>query len=106
MSARTNMGGFSSLDARSKKSVNVTEKTNISSESKAESEITGEAKSTVSMTIRLSNENWRRIGELKFTDGLNFQQAVMEGLNRVLQARGQKPLTEQASNDTKTPKAK
>jgi hypothetical protein len=103
MSTKTNLAGFAGLDARTKKSTSEPEK-NAMREGKGELESSGEAKSAVSMTIRLSNENWRRVGELKFTDGLNFQQAVMEGLNRVLQARGQKPL--QTQNDAKPPKAK
>ena len=55
---------------------------------------------TVKMTVKLTRADWERIGELRLSHRLLFQQVVIAGLNLFLKEIGQPPLqTPEASTN-------
>lgn len=46
----------------------------------------------VKMTVTLTRQDWERVGEFRLSHRINFQQAVITGLNLFLKEMGQPPL--------------
>jgi hypothetical protein len=46
----------------------------------------------VKMTVKLTRQDWERIGEFRLSHRIYFQQAVITGLNLFLKEMGQPPL--------------
>ena len=54
---------------------------------------------TVKMTVKLTRADWERIGELRLSHRLPFQQVAIAGLNLFLQEMGQPPLQTPEAGD-------
>ena len=47
---------------------------------------------TVTLTIRLSKEQWHRVHELARNEGISFQDLALQGLSKIFQEKGLKDL--------------
>ena len=54
---------------------------------------------TVKMTVKLTRADWERIGELRLSHRLPFQQVAIAGLNLFLKEMGQPPLQTPEASD-------
>ena len=54
---------------------------------------------TVKMTVKLTRADWERIGELRLSHRLPFQQVAIAGLNLFLKEMGQPPLQTPEAGD-------